>query len=662
MAAFGSVPELEAALYPAAGPDTRGCVLRLRRGGPAGCGAPGASGRAAGALELWAGAEAGLPAGRFALVRPGDQAAAALRALAAGPTQPPAGILVLSPGAGGGGGGGGGAAGPSAWSPVGPLERRGHAWNPAGAGSAFLGARFGAPVFALGLEDSERALAWARANADAAFAGDLWEAEAAALMWAADSVGSLECLRDSLCLPLGGYSPLLRLPARGESPPDKSPLPVVLVAAQLDSAALFAGSELGAGSAAGLVAGLAAMEAVRASLDERGGLAQGGAEVAFVGLAGEPWGGLGSARVRAELEGGGLGGRGGAGVRGVLAVGAVSGAGLLTSHNCSDTGDSEAPENAVAAALIEAAAGPLQGGGSLKASSGQFGAPPGLCEALGQQRVSGAASLGPVAALENFEATFSNAFYESYLDAPPLVGLDTVSVAAAAELVALATLRLADPHAAQAHQVDFPRLNATVHSLAECLVTADPGLRCGLSQELMSPPAGSSPVPHYVGVLSPSGAASDVLDPSDKEPLELFVWNWLARMGAEAGSSETACGGKTFGACAASGEVCMGWRPEKGKEGAGQCVKSPATYVPAWPGQLTFDKSAGLWAVDASRDDPGHPLWTESYWPAGHPGLRFLQRNSKEGATFLLGLAMLFLSLATAYASRAIHRRRYSRR
>ena len=58
----------------------------------------------------------------------------------------------------------------------------------------------------------------------------------------------------------------------------------------------------------------------------------------------------------------------------------------------------------------------------------------------------------------------------------------------------------------------------------------------------------------------------------------------------------------------------MGWRPEKGKEGAGQCVKSPATYVPAWPGQLTFDKSAGLWAVDASRDDPGHPGL--SAWPA----------------------------------------------
>ena len=655
MAAFGSVPELEETLYPAAGVDTRGCVTRLRRGGPAGCGAPGASGRAAGALELWAGAEAELPAGRFALVRAGAQAAAALRALAAGPARPPSGVLVLSPGAGGEG-----AAGPSAWSPVGPLERGSHAWNPAGAGSAFLGARFGAPVFALGPEDSERALAWAEANANAAFAGDLWEAEAAARMWAADSAGSLECLQDGLCLPLGGYSPLLRLPVHGEGPPDEAPLPVVLVAAQLDSAALFAGSELGAGSAAGLVAGLAAMEAVRASLDEKG--ARGGAEIAFVGLAGEPWGGLGSARVQAELAGGGLGGREVADVRGVLAVGAVSGSGLLTSHNCSDAGGSEASENLVATVLAEVAAGPLQGGGSLKASRGQFGAPPGLCEALGQQRVSGAAPLGPVAALENFEASFSNAFYQGYLDAPPLVSLDTVSVAAAAELVALAALRLADPHAAQAHQVDFPRLNATVHSLAECLGTADPGLRCSLAQELMSPPAGSAPVPHYVGVLSPSGAASDALDPADKEPLELFVWNWLARVGAQPGSSEAACGGKKFGACAASGEVCVGWRPEKGNEGAGQCLKSPATYVPAWPGQLFFEESSGLWAVDASQDDPDHPLWTESYWPAGHPGLRFLQRNSKEGATFLLGLAVLFLSLVTAYASRAIHRRRHSRR
>ena len=655
MAAFGSVPELEETLYPAAGVDTRGCVTRLRRGGPAGGGAPGASGRAAGALELWAGAEAELPAGRFALVRAGAQAAAALRALAAGPARPPSGVLVLSPGAGGEG-----AAGPSAWSPVGPLERGSHAWNPAGAGSAFLGARFGAPVFALGPEDSERALAWAEANANAAFAGDLWEAEAAARMWAADSAGSLECLQDGLCLPLGGDSPLLRLPVHGEGPPDEAPLPVVLVAAQLDSAALFAGSELGAGSAAGLVAGLAAMEAVRASLDEKG--ARGGAEIAFVGLAGEPWGGLGSARVQAELAGGGLGGREVADVRGVLAVGAVSGSGLLTSHNCSDAGGSEASENLVATVLAEVAAGPLQGGGSLKASRGQFGAPPGLCEALGQQRVSGAAPLGPVAALENFEASFSNAFYQGYLDAPPLVSLDTVSVAAAAELVALAALRLADPHAAQAHQVDFPRLNATVHSLAECLGTADPGLRCSLAQELMSPPAGSAPVPHYVGVLSPSGAASDALDPADKEPLELFVWNWLARVGAQPGSSEAACGGKKFGACAASGEVCVGWRPEKGNEGAGQCLKSPATYVPAWPGQLFFEESSGLWAVDASQDDPDHPLWTESYWPAGHPGLRFLQRNSKEGATFLLGLAVLFLSLVTAYASRAIHRRRHSRR
>jgi len=516
------------------------------------------------------------------------------------------------------------------------------------------------PVFALGPEDSERALAWAEANANAAFAGDLWEAEAAARMWAADSAGSLECLQDGLCLPLGGYSPLLRLPVHGEGPPDEAPLPIVLVAAQLDSAALFAGSELGAGSAAGLVAGLAAMEAVRASLDEKG--ARGGAEIAFVGLAGEPWGGLGSARVQAELAGGGLGGREVADVRGVLAVGAVSGSGLLTSHNCSDAGGSEASENLVATVLAEVAAGPLQGGGSLKASRGQFGAPPGLCEALGQQRVSGAAPLGPVAALENFETSFSNAFYQGYLDAPPLVSLDTVSVAAAAELVALAALRLADPHAAQAHQVDFPRLNATVHSLAECLGTADPGLRCSLAQELMSPPAGSAPVPHYVGVLSPSGAASDALDPADKEPLELFVWNWLARVGAQPGSSEAACGGKKFGACAASGEVCVGWRPEKGNEGAGQCLKSPATYVPAWPGQLFFEESSGLWAVDASQDDPDHPLWTESYWPAGHPGLRFLQRNSKEGATFLLGLAVLFLSLVTAYASRAIHRRRHSRR
>merc|ERR1711934_1282319 len=48
----------------------------------------------------------------------------------------------------------------------------------------------------------------------------------------------------------------------------------------------------------------------------------------------------------------------------------------------------------------------------------------------------------------------------------------------------------------------------------------------------MSPPAGPASVPHYVSVLSPSGAASDVLDPADKEPLELFVWNWLARIGA----------------------------------------------------------------------------------------------------------------------------------
>ena len=662
MAAFGSVPELEAALYPAAAAGTRGCVLRLRRGGPAGCGAPGASGRAAGALELWAGAEAELPAGRFALVRAGAQAAAALRALAADPARPPSGVLVLSPGAGGEGGGDGGAAGPSAWSPVGPLERGGHAWNPAGAGSAFLGARFGAPVFALGPEDSERALLWAGANADASFAGDLWEAEAAARMWAADSAGSLECLQDGLCLPLGGYSPLLRLPVHGEAPSDEAPLPVVLVAAQLDSAALFSGSELGAGSAAGLVAGLAAIEAVRASLDGEGGLARGGAEVAFVGLAGEPWGGLGSARVLAELAGGRLGGREVKDVRGVLAVGAVSGAGLLTSHNCSDAGGSETSENLVATALAEAAAGPLQGGGTLKASRGQFGAPPGLCEALGQQRVSGAVPLGPVAALENFEASFSNVFYQGYLDAPPRVSLDVVSVAAAAELVALAALRLADPHAVQAHRVDFPRLNATVHSLAECLGTSDPGLRCSLAQELMSPPAGSASVPHYVGVLSPSGAASDVLDPADKEPLELFVWNWLARIGAEPGSSEAVCGGKKFGACAASGEVCVGWRPEKGKEGAGQCLKSPATYIPAWPGQLSFEESSGLWVVDASQDNPDHPLWTESYWPAGHPGLRFLQRNSKEGATFLLGLAVLFLSLATAYVSRAIHRRRHRRR
>ena len=131
------------------------------------------------------------------------------------------------------------------------------------------------------------------------------------------------------------------------------------------------------------------MEAVRASLDEKG--ARGGAEIAFVGLAGEPWGGLGSARVQAELAGGGLGGREVADVRGVLAVGAVSGSGLLTSHNCSDAGGSEASENLVATVLAEVAAGPLQGGGSLKASRGQFGAPPGLCEALGQQREIGRA-------------------------------------------------------------------------------------------------------------------------------------------------------------------------------------------------------------------------------------------------------------------------------
>lgn len=650
MAAFGAVPQLEAALYPAA-EGARGCVLRLRRGAEAGCAAAG--GRASGALERWsAGRE--LPLGRFAVVGAGSEAAAALRALAAGPASPPAGILVLSPGAGD-------SVLPATWSPVGPLERRGHPWNPAGAGTSFLGARFGAPVFALGPGDSERALAWARANAQAGFKGHLWEAEAAAQMWAAGTGGSEECLRAGLCLPLGGYSPLLRLPPAGSRLGSMESLrEVVIIAAQLDSAALFSGDELGAGTAAGLVAGLAAVEAVQAAGREGGGTPGSGvAEIAFAGLAGEPWGGLGSKRLLLELAGGELGGRELAGVRGIVAVGAVSGPGLLTSHNCSRDGKAEhsAGGNVVAEALAAAAAGPLQGGGSLRASLGRFGPPPGLCETLGR------GADGPsVAALENFEDSISNTFYQGYLDAPPGVVLDPPSVAAAAELIALAVLRLADPEGGPARKIDFPRLNATVHSLVECLGAKEPGLRCDIARQITTLPPGPAPVAHYVGVLPPTGPSSDVLDPSDKEPLERFVWGWLAEVGAEPGSSEAACGGKKFGACTEPKEVCAGWRPDLGSSGAGRCLKSPATYVPAWPIQLVFDESSGLWTVDSTRDDPEHPLWTESYWPAGHPSLRFLLRNGREGGTFLLGLFVLLSSLAAAYAARAGHRRRLRRR
>ena len=358
--------------------------------------------------------------------------------------------------------------------------------------------------------------------------------------------------------------------AAGAAPPSSSssssPKPLVLVVAQTDGYDLF--HDLIRGSDAplsGLVAMLAAAHALRASAQAAARSSPSpppspppswpslfSARVAFLALAGEPWGYMGSRRFLYELETGEapwaeavlgpgasladvsavveVGQVGRAGREGMAAAGAQGGAGdgdankrqffLHTLRDDEDTASrggglplslTEAFQQAASGANATLAARPSAG-----AAAGGRGLPPSSLYSFARVLPAPAPPLALLAEFDDRMDGRNPYFGGGRFDAgaaaagpapATAAGFDVASVASAATLLAAALQRLALPASAPAPNATAVR--EAVEAYAACLAVDVPGLACPLAGALMGPDAG--PVAAGGGgsgqAVGPGGAA-----------------------------------------------------------------------------------------------------------------------------------------------------------
>ncbi|XP_008789257.2 nicastrin isoform X2 [Phoenix dactylifera] len=482
-----------------------------------------------------------------------------------------------------------------------PYTNLNYQWNPAGSGIMWNHYNF--PVFLLSGESTLVVQELANKNIRSTDAYPVNVAEFDLVMQTTTfgTHDSESCLRETSCLPLGGYSVWSSLPPINVSS-TKPTKPILMAVASQDSASFFRDQSLGADSPiSGLIALLTAVDA----LSHVDGLDKLKKQLVFVVFTGEAWGYLGSRKFLLELDVGAdaVKGLNSTMIEQVLEIGSVGkglGQGSTTFFAHADGASSVTKEMLNA---FQAASDSL-GSDNVKvktANASNPGIPPSSLMAFLRKNAS---TSGVV--LEDFDSSFTNQFYHSHLDNSSNV--NSSSIAAAAALVARALYILASGDLT----LDLMALNSIkvnvslVEELVQCLLTCEPGLSCGIVRSFISP--NNNCPSHYVGVFLDQ--PSDTQYPGYADDTSRFVWNFLADRTSTPKGNAISCTGR----CSNLGEICIGAEIE----GKGRCMISTTRYVPAYSTRLTF-KDNSWHVMPANASDPMgsvDPIWTESFWNA----------------------------------------------
>lgn len=528
-----------------------------------------------------------------------------------------------------------------------PYHNISYEWNPAG--SDIMWKSYNFPVFLL-TKSGTRTLqefVLKSGNKNKAYTSNVAEFDLVMQTMKSGTHDSESCLKEATCLPLGGYSVWSSLPPINISSL-KTPKPIILTVASMDSASFFRDKSLGADSPiSGLIALLAAVDTL-SHLDGLGDLSK---QLVFVAFTGEAWGYLGSRRFLVELDmhSYAVQGLNHSLIETVIEIGSVGKALNQGVKNffAHAEGDSSAT-NQTLSALKRAQESLLSENIRVaSASVSNPGIPPSsLMTFLNKNPgISGVV-------LEDFDSVFVNKFYHSHLD--DLSNLNSSAVVAAASLIARSLYILgSETNDIQDSTLAAINVNASlVEQLMGCLLDCNPGLSCELVNKYISP-ASTCPS-HYVGVIVDEPSSTPY--PGYINDVPRFIRNFLADITSiprENNSSgcQQGCNGRD--------EVCI----KEETDGKGVCVLSTTRYVPAYSTRLKYE--SGVWSVlpPNSSDNMGvvDPVWTESNWNS--QGMRVYtveiagyDRFVLFGGIALTILAYLAIAITRAFVDKAMKR------
>jgi nicastrin len=507
-------------------------------------------------------------------------------------------------------------------------------------------------------------------------------------MWAEEYPNSFDCLSHRKCLPVGGYSVVSTLPS-SEAAGAKVPEECVLVLASLGNSNIFHNWDEGAeASISGVIAGLAAYEAVSLSIARA--TAAGGSKgrvvkrrLAFGFMNSEGYGLAGSRRMAFDLRNQ-TRAISGCYLKDISYIVEIGSVGLATTRaktrSVAAAGSQQQAEyflhmtpdskrsNASVFDVFQAAAKDVakQEVSVAMPSESNPGIPPSSLMSFQNIETTSSSSSSstlrsiPGAVLTDFNEQIANQYLSSFFDDGENV--DTDSVYAAAELISRALHTIAFDNNDDGDDdsfLDKELLNSTVYGLSECLLTPKPGMQCPLVQQVADTSAGS--VNLYPGVRF--WPLANDQDPNDKSDLSRFIWSFLATRseGAKLGphfdermNQSPACdfpGGKLK--CQDKNQLCARWRPKEGKDKDktnhnhnGRCVNATIQYVPGWSGLLSFSVKSNKWSINGTKDTVMDEIWTESFWSNSVPSASVYLT---EGYTYELVLFVVGLGLTVAW-------------
>lgn len=509
-----------------------------------------------------------------------------------------------------------------------PYHNISYEWNPIGSG--IMWKSYGFPVFLLTESGTKTLQEFVLKGEDKkkAYTSNVAEFDLVMQTMKSGTHDSESCLNEGTCLPLGGYSVWSALPPINNlsSKPSK---PIILTVASMDSASFFRDRSLGADSPiSGLIALLAAADAL-SHLDGIGDLSK---QLVFVVFTGEAWGYLGSRRFLVELDehSDAVHGLNHSLIEKVLEIGSVGkglsqGAKNFFAHAERDS----SATNQIMVALKHAQESLLSEDIRItSASASNPGIPPSsLMTFLNKNPgISGVV-------LEDFDSSFANKFYHSYLD--DLSNVNSSAVAAAASLVARTLYILASETNVQNSTLAAINVNVSlVEQLVDCLLGCDPGLSCELVKKYISP--ASTCASNYVGVILDEPSSTP--NPGYINDVPRFIWNFLADITST--PKENSSSGCQQG-CSGD-EVCI----KAETDGKGVCVLSTTRYVPAYSTRLSYE--LGVWSVlpPNSSDKMGvvDPVWTESNWNTVGIRIYTVQIAAYDRVVLFGGLALTLLA------------------
>ncbi|KAF7831128.1 nicastrin [Senna tora] len=519
-----------------------------------------------------------------------------------------------------------------------PYHNKRYEWNPNGSGIMWKSYNF--PVFLLSDSSTEtlHEVVIKNENDKKGYTANVAEFDLVMQTTKSGTHDSESCLKEAVCLPLGGYSVWSALPPINISSSDHSKR-IILTVASMDSASFFRDKNLGAESPiSGLIALLAAVDAL-SHVDGLGDLTK---QLVFVVFTGEAWGYLGSRRFLLELDmhSDAVHGLNYSLIETVFEIGSVGKGFIEGGHNFfAHTAGVSSASNETMVALKHAQESLVSENIKITSpSDSNPGIPPSSFMAFLKKN-----PVIPGVVLEDFDAVFANKFYHSHLD--DLSNINSSTIVAAASLVARTLYILASDKDVKDPALTAINVNVSlVEELVGCLLDCDPGLSCELVKNYISP---SSACPsHYVGVVIDEPSSTPYTGYINDVPR--FIWNFLAdRTSIPRENGSTSC----QQGCNNRDEVCI----KAETDGKGVCVTSTTRYVPAYSTRLKFE--SGVWNVlpPNSSDDMGvvDPIWTESNWNTIGIQVYTVQDAAYDRLVLFGGITITILAYLAIVISRA---------